>query len=558
MLKKICIAETKQEIIDIYKLTQNDKNLICLPLNLETYLYCLESKIKFFDPYTLIDNNFHKSVLIDGEKFINSIRFKKNISETLILEIKSILRFRFYSISLLSELISKIQKENNSISFVISNNKNKSHSLDALLVDDIISNLYKNSSIEKISLKVKKNQLDEQTFSYNIETRTDGNKKNILLNNLGYNFKRLIFSKVFNLGYKFYTFENQKVNFVKKFLLKLLKVEIINIKKIRDNLDDGKFIEDIKYNFPNENFKKTMIILIDKLQIYFSNFNSKKKAIDSFLEKNTFSLILTNMVKGEGGLIAESYSKASCPSVCISHGTVTEKFNIYDEIYKKIIASAVFGGGSEYFAIQSKIAEKSLGTHKIGGKKIITGNILFSEGHKKNIFKKQKKILFAVTLKDFYNLQFLGVEMFYEFVRNLNLLEELSKEKKIEILVKIHPSEAKCLNSLRNLYPNLIFTNKPVEKLFKNCFATISFSSSVIEDSLNSRVPVILLDQWKRYIHCKSQDKEGSAVYYINYQRDLSKTLDKILKSNKFNFDEFIYASHSKDNINNKIFTLIS
>ena len=93
MLKKICIAETKQEIIDIYKLTQNDKNLICLPLNLETYLYCLESKIKFFDPYTLIDNNFHKSVLIDVEKFINSIRFKKNISQTLILEIKSILRF---------------------------------------------------------------------------------------------------------------------------------------------------------------------------------------------------------------------------------------------------------------------------------------------------------------------------------------------------------------------------------------------------------------------------------------------------------------------------------
>jgi len=166
--------------------------------------------------------------------------------------------------------------------------------------------------------------------------------------------------------------------------------------------------------------------------------------------------------------------------------------------------------------------------------------------------------LFAVTLKDFYNLQFLGVEMFYEFVKNLDLLEKLSEEKKIEILVKIHPSEAKCLNSLKNLYPNLTFTNKPVEKLFKKCFVTISFSSSVIEDSLNSRVPVILFDQWKRYMHCETQDKEGSAVYYVNNQTDLNKTLDKIFQLNKFNFEEFIYTSHSKENINNKIFTLIN
>jgi len=80
----------------------------------------------------------------------------------------------------------------------------------------------------------------------------------------------------------------------------------------------------------------------------------------------------------------------------------------------------------------------------------------------------------------------------------------------------------------------------------------------VIEDSLNSRVPVILFDQWKRYMHCETQDKEGSAVYYVNNQTDLNKTLDKIFQLNKFNFEEFIYTSHSKENINNKIFTLIN
>ena len=170
----------------------------------------------------------------------------------------------------------------------------------------------------------------------------------------------------------------------------------------------------------------------------------------------------------------------------------------------KIIASAVFSGSSDYFAIQSKIAEKSLNTHSFEGKKIITGNILFSENYIK-IKKKPKQILFAVTLKQFTNLQFLGVEMYYEFIKNLEILSKLSSEKKIGVIVKIHPSESKCINLLKKQFKNLIFTNDKIDKLFKICSATVSYSSSVIEDSLHNRVPVILFDQWKRYVQCKSK-----------------------------------------------------
>ena len=48
---------------------------------------------------------------------------------------------------------------------------------------------------------------------------------------------------------------------------------------------------------------------------------------------------------------------------------------------------------------------------------------------------------------------------------------------------------------------------------------TVSFSSTVIEDSLNSKIPVILFDRWKRYKHCDSETnphKKNSAVYYLN------------------------------------------
>ena len=33
----------------------------------------------------------------------------------------------------------------------------------------------------------------------------------------------------------------------------------------------------------------------------------------------------------------------------------------------------------------------------------------------------------------------------------------------------------------------------------------MSFSSTVIEDSLNSLRPVILFDRWKRYKHCEAE-----------------------------------------------------
>ena len=54
-------------------------------------------------------------------------------------------------------------------------------------------------------------------------------------------------------------------------------------------------------------------------------------------------------------------------------------------IYKKNIAEGVFNGESKFFAIQSKITEESLQTHKLNGKIIQTGNLVFSYFKKKII-----------------------------------------------------------------------------------------------------------------------------------------------------------------------------
>ena len=68
--------------------------------------------------------------------------------------------------------------------------------------------------------------------------------------------------------------------------------------------------------------------------------------------------------------------------------------------------------------------KKFVESNSLNANAIETGNLIFSESKNRS----KKKILFAVTLKDFENFQFLGVEMYYEFLDNLNLFNKLSKK----------------------------------------------------------------------------------------------------------------------------------
>ena len=81
----------------------------------------------------------------------------------------------------------------------------------------------------------------------------------------------------------------------------------------------------------------------------------------------------------------------------------------------------------------------------------------------------------------------------------------------------------------------------------------MSFSSTVIEDSLNSLRPVILFDRWKRYKHCEAEtnlDKKNSAIYYVNDEAELFKCINTIKASEKINFSDFVDLEDYNKNIN--------
>ena len=105
---------------------------------------------------------------------------------------------------------------------------------------------------------------------------------------------------------------------------------------------------------------------------------------------------------------------------------------------------------------------------------------------------------------------------------------------------------------LKKIFTKLEFSKKKISSTFKNVLATISFSSTVIEDSLNSKCPVILLDRWKRYKHCDAEENsttKDSAIYYVNDEDNLAKCLQTIKLSNNINFEKYVPSSNYRKNI---------
>ena len=239
-------------------------------------------------------------------------------------------------------------------------------------------------------------------------------------------------------------------------------------------------------------------------------------------------------------------------SMIISHGTISRSYDQYDKIYKEYIAEGVFLGNSNIKTIQSKICKKSLETLNVVGTKVETGNLIFSE-NVNNTIKNKKIITYAVTNKRLTALQIHGVEYFFEFYKNLEVLNEFFKNDEYRIIVHLHPGIKNNKQNFKKIFKNLDFKTGDISSSLKKSFLTLSYSSTVIEDSLYNKVPVVLLDlHKKKYIHFDSEtnpEKLDQAMYYIDNLNDLRKCIHSVRKSKNINFNKYIYDNSSKTNI---------
>jgi len=483
-----------------------------------------------------------------------------NISKILY---KRFIRFEVNSTIFLYELLNNLKRKNNIDKIIISGwfGKKRSDQSDYCNnynIARILENLNLNIPIEKIENNLVK--FNENIFEYFYDKKIPINKKYILLSNLGYNFYRIILW-AFKKRFKVFVliFDSLKLNFLKKVIFKFLGVTFIFVKKKKvEKYNDLKFE---KYNFKHKEINLGAIINYrnEELNCMFQSIINQCSFVKSLLSRANVSLIVSNITIGLDGYLTEYGKKNNIPNLSISHGTISKSFNSSDEIYKRNIADAVFSGSSTFYSIQSKITEEALKTHKLNGNPIKTSNLIFAE--KKVNQKNNKYILYAVTTKTFNNIQFLGVDMYFEFFKNLELLSYLSKENSLNFIIKLHPEIYDCSANLKKIFPNLIFSKNKIDDDLKKSFVTISYSSTVIEDSLHSGVPVILFDPWKRYKHCSScldPSRKNAALYYLTNSEDLLMAIKTVRESDKYNFCDYVYDEKSYKNISQSFDKILS
>ena len=540
----LILAQSSKELEFILK---NDlsNNTFCLPLNLETQLYCINRGVKYIDLKSYLDNSFHLEALKTTDKFLEELNIETLNYQCEKQALISLIRFKINSILFLIFSIKKISSKVKIEKIYISgwNDYQGQYSKKNYFISYLVVNLFENYKIENISKNKISNIAWKSYNDYKISQKNLSNKKTIVLNNMGYNFSKIAYQAV-SQGYKILVLDDNGISLLKKFFFKIMGINFLKTKSEKKLISEKEKYSFVKVKFEEKKIEKIIQDLIEQEQYYFLSLKSKINEFKALLNNLNVKFYFANFSRGESGFFFESKIKEK--SMCVPHGTISKYFDENDKIYKQNIHDSLVLNSNSYVALQSKITSEYFVNKGKVKNFFNSGNLIFSNSTKK----KPTYLLYAVTNKDFNNIQYFGVETFYEHLENLKILNGLKTNYKV--VVKVHPSEFDNIGSLKKIFPNLIFTKKKISKILERSILTISFSSSVIEDSINSKTPVILFDQWERYVHCKSEkdfSKKNEPIYYVNNEKSLKSCIETIEASKKINFNKVIFDKTVNENI---------
>jgi len=533
-----------QTIEELEFVKKNNPSVDILPLDLSTFLICKQKRISFVNPIHFSDNKLHVEIIEKTDLILSKIILKNNCT-AFEKEFTAICRFYLHQIYFIKFILKRILNNYPKIQLYVSGFENQTNTL---LSD---KNYYTSKIVNRLfpdfTIKAQNQSTvlpDHPINSFKIK---DHPKIDILLYSTGYNFHRLnqvankLGIRVGKIHYESLTLKDRYLNFSRD----TLPVEIISYSKDIETFDYIKYLDNldgVEGNLLKEHINKVKHLLYKE----YKRCLIVKEAVEKTKPRITASFAM----RGSMGAILD-IDNNNINSICIPHGTVTACRLNQDKSYRKTIAEAVFTGKTKWLALQSNISKEAYKDLQPSGQAFIGGNLIFNESCKSFINKK-KIILYAVTLKNFFGMQFYGVETYYEFCSNLMKLEQIQSEIDYPIVVKLHPAARDLKKLLKDEFKKLIFATSDLNNLLSKSLATISHSSSVVEDSLYSEVPVILFDPWNRYQHCFSESKtskENKAIYYITEVKDLKTVIQTIKTSKSIDYEEYIIPGKSKENI---------
>ena len=255
------------------------------------------------------------------------------------------------------------------------------------------------------------------------------------------------------------------------------------------------------------------------------------------------------------------------PSIVISHGTHTfHKDKRINSEWKESARFLMnpFKNSFKYISAQSPLTNEFLLKNNHAKKIIKTGPIIFShkiESRLRDSSTKhlpKKMILHASTPKIFSAFKPITFESVEEYIKQINsIISVIDKIKNFHLIIKFRPiynmsnnvvlSYETFKKSLINSKNYTISVKENLSSLLNASDCLISYSSTVIEEMLNYKKPVMLFDSFKRYCHVPHKIVKNNLEFKlapINYLTNTSQ-LEKSLKSlkninmNKFQKNKF-------------------
>lgn len=530
--------------------------IVFVPLTIEVYFLLFENKLKYILPHRYFSSADHRLCVMELESLSKKLETQIDMKRSF-LKKEIIINTRFNAAYLCYwvKILENISKQNPNCEFKFLGATNFTESevmvgdnLGRLLHDVVING---NTVVETETPRVSR-PFKFIRYSYHY-AKLKSLKNFPLFSSLGYNIlttsKFINNCRLFKFFYLYPIKSRIKIKdlaIVTYILFRMRGLPVFQIyssEKVKDSsfgeeqYDEISKVADVisKMDFLGSNeLSKILSIKYHCSRFYYYDLLERYKSYKKLLRELNPSISIAWAARSCQEMISELQNLQGRKSLLISHGTVVPSYDIYDRAYKQFIADSVVISSATHVASQSQMSDAFFAEKNIT-KIIKTPEIIFNRSDRERVTDFAGSIIYATTLKKIQNIQFLGAEMYDEFL--MNIVDLNASLADYDFRVRVHPSFRECFekNKRSKLIDNIKFSNCSLDNALDSCLLVISLSSTCIESALHRRIPVILYDSFGRYKHfsnCVNLEDEPIRpwpLYYAQSSVSISKHIDFIL-----------------------------
>jgi hypothetical protein len=273
-------------------------------------------------------------------------------------------------------------------------------------------------------------------------------------------------------------------------------------------------------------------------------------AIASLMRDLDPAMVVSVGDRDDDAATAELCSLAERPAIIVPHGSYASPSDDAETAEWSEHGSRMIRLPFPYVAVQSPLASEYLDNFPSASTRVVTGPLVWCSvsrartvpaalalriGHK-------RIVLHAGTGKPHFSLRFHVYETMDEYLASIaDLAKAVETRSDTVLVVKFRPTPWLTLEDLRALIPlgpNVVISvDDPLSALLASSNLVVSFSSTVIEEALQSSVPVLLYGGGGRYCHVPDAvelpQPDGRcpqvAAYHVRMESDLRSALSSVL-----------------------------